>query len=112
MYPLTGCPQQQYFHPDIKDTEGYWQRIYTADKRKYPMCSCTFANADKDVNQQEMREAGLVDSHAYTLVAAREIILDDLSTARLVKIRNPYGQKEWTGDWSDNSKKWTVRTRA
>ena len=59
-----------------------------------------------------MKEAGLVDSHAYTLVAAKEITLDNLSIEKLVKVRNPYGMKEWTGDWSDNSKKWTVRTRA
>jgi hypothetical protein len=33
----------------------------------------------------------------------------DLGTRklRLIKIRNPYGLKEWNGDWSDNSKLWT-----
>lgn len=35
----------------------------------------------------------------------------DLTEHRLLKIRNPYGMKEWTGDWSDNSKLWTVKTR-
>ena len=59
--------------------DGFWQRIYAADKRKFPMCCCTFAKIDKDVNAEELKEAGLVDSHAYTLVAAREILLDDLS---------------------------------
>jgi len=28
-----------------------------------------------------------------------------------VKVRNPFGMKEWTGDWSDNCPKWTVRAR-
>ena len=30
----------------------------------------------------------------------------------MLKIRNPYGMKEWIGDWGDRSKKWTVRLRA
>ena len=52
-----------------------------------------------------------MDAHAYTLVGAKTIILADCSEERLLKIRNPYGMKEWSGDWSDKSKKWTVRTR-
>lgn len=30
---------------------------------------------------------------------------------RLLKLRNPWGQGEWTGDWSDNSDKWTPQLR-
>ena len=26
---------------------------------------------------------------------------------RLVKLRNPWGEKEFNGDWSDKSSKWT-----
>ena len=29
------------------------------------------------------------------------------SLLRLLKIRNPWGKKEWRGDWSDQSDKWT-----
>ena len=51
-----------------------------------------------------------MDAHEYTLIGAKEITLDDCSTERLIKIRNPYGKKEWTGDWGDKSKKWTLKT--
>ena len=27
---------------------------------------------------------------------------------RLLQIRNPHGHGEWTGDWSDQSSKWTT----
>ena len=30
---------------------------------------------------------------------------------RLLKIRNPWGFKEWTGDWSDKSSKWTTELK-
>ena len=28
-------------------------------------------------------------------------------TVRLLKLRNPWGQGEWQGDWSDKSPLWT-----
>ena len=45
---------------------------------------------------------GLFKSHAYTLIGAYEY-----KGTRLVKIRNPHGSGEWTGDWNDNDLKWT-----
>lgn len=46
---------------------------------------------------------GLVSGHAYTLIAAKQTSKGD----RLVKLRNPWGETEWTGDWSDSSPLWT-----
>lgn len=45
---------------------------------------------------------GLVGSHAYAVLQAWEE--GDL---RLLKIRNPWGDGEWEGDWADGSKLWT-----
>ena len=59
----------------------------------------------------EVAASGLQDSHAYTLIGAYNIVQDDLKEVRLLKVRNPYGMKEWQGAWGDNSKKWTVRCR-
>ena len=30
-----------------------------------------------------------------------------LKGEKVVELRNPWGHGEWSGDWSDNSKKWT-----
>lgn len=76
------------------------------------MASCTGSSYNVLVNQQELYDKGLSDGHAYTLVGAKIVIPDDQIEVRLVKIRNPFGFKEWKGDWSDHSKKWTTRLRA
>ena len=48
------------------------------------------------------KKGGLVPGHAYSLIEAKEY-----KNVKLVKIRNPWGQFEWDGDWSDKSSKWT-----
>ena len=40
--------------------------------------------------------------HAYSIMEAREI-----KGQRLVKLRNPWGEGEWKGAWSDGSEQWT-----
>ena len=46
------------------------------------------------------------------MIGATLLQLDNGKTERLIKIRNPWGKKEWTGDWSDYSDKWTESTKA
>uniref|UniRef100_A0A8C4TH10 Calpain-3 n=1 Tax=Erpetoichthys calabaricus TaxID=27687 RepID=A0A8C4TH10_ERPCA len=50
---------------------------------------------------------GLVKGHAYSITGVEETQYKD-SKVRLVRLRNPWGQVEWNGPWSDNSKEWTV----
>jgi hypothetical protein len=33
------------------------------------------------------------------------------TTVRLLRIRNPWGKREWKGEWSVNSEKWTTALR-
>jgi calpain-15 len=51
-----------------------------------------------------MKTVGLVDAHAYSLIKAREIKTSMGKIEKILLIRNPWGKKEWNGDWSDNSK--------
>mmetsp|Transcript_30505 Transcript_30505/g.79897 ORF Transcript_30505/g.79897 Transcript_30505/m.79897 type:complete len:243 (-) Transcript_30505:78-806(-) len=64
---------------------------------------------------------GLVQGHAYSVLSAREISLEDGGlldavthfgsgpdkTVRLVQLRNPWGSFEWDGAWGDKDKNWT-----
>ena len=55
-----------------------------------------------------------MSDHAYTILGAVEVEVEDTAGGkreRLLKLRNPWGHQEWTGEWSDQSSKWTKEIR-
>lgn len=44
--------------------------------------------------------------HAYTLLAVAQVADSAGNRFNLVKLRNPWGKGEWTGDWGDKSPLW------
>ncbi|KAF4448636.1 hypothetical protein F53441_7985 [Fusarium austroafricanum] len=61
----------------------------------------------------EEHNNGIVLRHAYSILRVAEVEDEEGNRVRLVKIRNPWGQKsedghgEWHGPWADGSKQWT-----
>ncbi|KAK4166203.1 cysteine proteinase [Cladorrhinum sp. PSN259] len=61
----------------------------------------------------DSQKSGLALGHAYSILKAVEEVDEDGNKVRLVKIRNPWGERawngigEWNGPWSDGSREWT-----
>ncbi|XP_060150416.1 calpain-3 isoform X5 [Globicephala melas] len=57
--------------------------------------------------QYETRMAcGLVKGHAYSVTGLEEALYKG-EKVKLVRLRNPWGQVEWNGSWSDSWKNWS-----
>nr|XP_007986541.1 calpain-2 catalytic subunit isoform X2 [Chlorocebus sabaeus] len=49
----------------------------------------------------------LVKGHAYSVTGAEEVESSG-SLQKLIRIRNPWGEVEWTGRWNDNCPSWNT----
>ncbi|XDV22175.1 hypothetical protein PO909_027130 [Leuciscus waleckii] len=65
-------------------------------------CSIDITNT---ADSEAITSQKLVKGHAYSLTGAEEVEYSGELT-KLVRIRNPWGQVEWTGPWSDGSTEW------
>ena len=65
-----------------------------------------FCGGDDEQNQD-----GTACSHAYTVISCMELEVDASTTVRLVKVRNPWGEEQYAGKWSDDSSEWTPELR-
>ena len=45
--------------------------------------------------------------HAYTIVKVQEF-KTSYGNIRLVNMRNPWGNGEWLGEWSDSNSRWNL----
>ena len=50
----------------------------------------------------DVEDVGLSVGHAFTVLGIHEI-----KGERVIRLRNPWGEGEFNGDWSDFSSKWT-----
>jgi hypothetical protein len=90
---LTGGVAVGLNPEDIMDKDRFWKEQLMEVNKKY-LFGCSSHLAFRK---------GIYETHAYVVLQAWEE--GDL---KLVKIRNPWGEREWMGDWSDGDKLWTA----
>ncbi|TNM99869.1 hypothetical protein fugu_012902 [Takifugu bimaculatus] len=59
---------------------------------------------------EEVTALKLVKGHAYSVTGAEEVSCRG-KQVQLIRVRNPWGQVEWTGAWSDGSREWNDVSR-
>ena len=85
-----------------KNKTQLWNEIIEGEKKNYVMT----AGTTKNVNGFKLEKIGLTPGHAYAVLQALEINTGS-GVEKVVKLRNPWGNFEFSGDWSDYSSKWT-----
>jgi len=99
---VTPIPKFQYGVKDVvQDDDGLFKILELYSRHGSLMCCGGIAPAAASV--------GLVSKHAYSLLEvarAGEKGPMDRHVRRFAKIRNPWGDGEWKGKWSDGSKEW------
>ena len=90
------------FYRNPSKHEIIWKKMEDALEKKYVMAAGTL---DED-NNIDLEEVGLSYAHAYTIIKVYKVKTKK-GEERLIKLKNPWGDTEFTGEWSDYSKKWT-----
>jgi hypothetical protein len=78
-----------------------WRQVLSYFEAGFLMGAGSPAGSDAEINSSSF---GIVQGHAYSILQLASV--DNIS---LIQLRNPWGRKEWNGDWSDDSKLWTRR---
>ncbi|KAA8564893.1 hypothetical protein EYC84_010663 [Monilinia fructicola] len=93
---LTGGVTTEIFSTDILDKEYFWKEELMKVNKDF-LFGCAAGIFWGRGNRK-----GIYEGHAYSMLRAVEI-----DGQRLVLLRNPWGEGEWKGAWSDGSKEWT-----
>ena len=84
------------------DLDRFWyEELLKANKDRLFGCTYQTVRGRRSVDYSPTID-GLIGNHAYSVLRAMEV-----KGKRFVVVRNPWGETEWTGPWSDGSKEWT-----
>ena len=97
---LTGGVTTEINSADILDRDLLWNEGFLKVNKEFLFNAGTRQFGHPDPT--ELGRQGIEDDHAYSLLRAV-----DYDGNRLCQVKNPWGETEWNGPWSDGSKEWT-----
>lgn len=102
MTDLTGCPTGYYDFKDEESVKQTWKIIEESCYNDENLITLDIGDRSDTV------EMGLILAHAYSLLDFKQ----SNDGLKLVRLRNPWGQTEWKGAYSDHSNLWTSELKA
>ena len=102
---LSGVPSKAFRHEEHKDLNELWKILKSAGHRNFIIIASSLGEGEEE------NDKGIISGNAYSVISLHEVFSTDNKTVRLLKLRNPWGLGQWTGDWSDSSSKWTPTLR-
>lgn len=104
MADLTGAPTEVI----ETEEENIFERLKEGDAKGWIMAASA---GSTEASKEALEDLGLVGNHSYGLIGVVDVIDIFGDTVQLVKLRNPWGEFEWKGDWGDDSDCWTPVTK-
>uniref|UniRef100_A0A3Q3MGC9 Calpain 9 n=1 Tax=Mastacembelus armatus TaxID=205130 RepID=A0A3Q3MGC9_9TELE len=101
MEDFTGGVGEMY---ETKNAPGNLFSIMKKALDRGSMMGCSI-DITSSAESEAKTTTGLVKGHAYSITGMEEVNYRG-QTVQLIRIRNPWGQVEWNGPWSDNSREW------
>ncbi|XP_053561576.1 calpain-5 [Bombina bombina] len=99
------------FANDVEKRNDLFERILKVHNRG-GLISCSI-KATSDSEMEARLACGLVKGHAYAVTDVRKVRLGTGLMAffkseklDMIRMRNPWGEREWNGPWSDSSEEW------
>ncbi|KAM6972818.1 calpain-9 [Aplochiton taeniatus] len=74
------------------------------------MLGCSI-DISSSAESEAQTTTGLVKGHAYSITGVEQVTYRGRKV-QLIRVRNPWGQVEWNGPWSDNSREWDAIDKA
>ncbi|XP_065598270.1 calpain-8-like isoform X2 [Cyrtonyx montezumae] len=98
---FTGGISESY---DLRRAPANLYQIVQQALRAGSLLGCSI-DITRAAETEAITSLKLVKGHAYSVTGAEEVYYRG-RLEKLVRLRNPWGEVEWTGAWSDNAPEW------
>jgi len=91
------------------EKEHVWHKIIHSKNAGYLLTTLCYNDG---LSELSFLKNGLLNRHIYSILDVREFKEFSGITYRLLKLRNPWGRKEWKGAWSHSWPHWPPHIKA